>query len=48
MLDNLEELKDMNHLKKLVDEQKNKEWDRNLLDFNYWKNLIYEYKNSLI
>lgn len=47
MLDSIEELKDINHLKKLVEEQKNKEWDRNLLDFDYWKNLIYEYKNYL-
>lgn len=47
MLESLEELKDINHLKNLVEEQKNKEWDRNLLDFNYWKNLIYEYKNYL-
>jgi len=47
MLDSLEELKDKTHLKKLVDEQKNKEWDRNLIDFNYWKNMIYEHKERL-
>jgi len=47
MLDSMEELKDINHLKNLVEEQKNKKWDRNLLDFSYWKNLIHEYKNYL-
>lgn len=41
MLESLEELKDVNHLKKLVEEQKNKKWDTDLLDFNYWKQMIY-------
>lgn len=47
MLDSMEELKDINHLKRLVEEQKNKKWDKSLLDFTYWKNLIYEHKNRL-
>lgn len=47
MLESLDELKDINYLKKLIKEQKNKDWDKNLLDFNYWKNLIYKHKELL-
>lgn len=47
MLESLEELKDINHLKKLVEEQKNKKWDKTLLDFNYWIQMILNYKDKL-
>lgn len=47
MLDDIEELKDADHLMKLVEEQKKKDWDRNLLDFAYWKNMILTLKEQL-
>lgn len=47
VLNDYEELKDINHLKKLVEEQKNKKWDRNLLDFNYWKKMILDLSINL-
>lgn len=47
VLESLEELKDVKHLRKLVDEQKNKEWDPNLLDFNHWKEMIVNLSENL-
>jgi hypothetical protein len=47
MLESLDELKDINHLKNLVNEQKKKEWNKDILDFNYWKTMILEYSKKL-
>lgn len=47
ILNSIEELEDIDHLKKLVEEQKNKQWDRNLLDFNYWKQIILNLSESI-
>jgi len=47
MLETLDELKDKEHLKKLIEEQKNKSWNKDLLDFNYWKQMILDYKEKL-
>lgn len=47
ILDSVEELKDAERLKMLIEEQKNKKWDRNMLDFAYWKNMILELKEQL-
>jgi hypothetical protein len=47
VLDSYEELFDKNHLQELMEEQKNKKYNYELLDFNYWKNLILDLETTL-
>lgn len=47
ILNNFRELFDQEKLKKLIAEQKEKKFDRKLLDFNYWKDVILQLEKTL-
>ena len=46
-LNSYEELLDKKYLQELILSKKNQEYNLDLLDFNYWKNLILNLKNLL-
>jgi hypothetical protein len=46
-LDDYEKLKDKNFMDNLIKEQENKIWDRNTINFSYWKNLILDERNKI-
>ncbi len=47
ILDSYEELFDKSHLQKLIDNKREQEYDLNILDFNYWKNIIFDLEKTL-
>jgi len=47
ILNDVNELRDENHLRKLVNVQKQKKFDEKLLDFNYWRELILNSEKNL-
>lgn len=48
VLDTFEQLYDINLLQEKISEQKNKKYDSQLLDFNYWKNKILNLEETII
>ena len=43
LLEHPEQLLDFNFIKSELEKAKTKIWDKNMLDLNYWKNLILSY-----
>lgn len=48
VLNSYRELFDKSRLERLIEEKKQKEYDTNLLDFNYWKTIILDYEKTLL
>lgn len=48
VLNSYRELFDKPRLERLIEEQKQKDYDTNLLDFNYWKDMILDYEKTLL
>jgi hypothetical protein len=42
-LDSPEQLLDYDFMVSEINDKKTKSWDKNMLDLNYWKNLILSY-----
>lgn len=47
LLENINDLKNYDLLDKLIKEQENKSWDKELLNFSYWKNIIINEHNVI-
>ena len=47
VLDNYRELFDKEHLQNLIATKKQKQFNMEILDFNYWKNLILNLEKNL-